>query len=52
MLDRAIGRRDSLTALMLPLADRNLLLPNVAVAELIDYLPGEPVLGARVGTWG
>ncbi|MBD8624059.1 chemotaxis protein CheW [Pseudomonas sp. CFBP 13727] len=46
MLDRAIGRRDSLTALVLPLADRSLLLPNVAVAELIDYLPGEPVLGA------
>ncbi|WP_296251317.1 chemotaxis protein CheW [Pseudomonas sp. UBA4194] len=46
MLDRAIGRRDSLTALLLPLAERTLLLPNVAVAELIDYLPGEPVLGA------
>ncbi|PTU74290.1 chemotaxis protein CheW [Pseudomonas mangrovi] len=26
-----------LTALMLPLADRNLLLPNVALAELIPY---------------
>lgn len=27
----------SLTALLVPLADRNLLLPNVAVAELIPY---------------
>ena len=46
MLDRAIGRRDSLVALLLPLAERTLLLPNVAVAELIDYIPGEPLLGA------
>lgn len=30
-------RQDSLTGLMLPLAGRYLLLPNVAVAELIDY---------------
>ncbi|MEE4462558.1 chemotaxis protein CheW, partial [Azotobacter chroococcum] len=28
---------DSLTALLLPLADRTLLLPNVAVAEIIPY---------------
>ena len=37
----------SLTGLILPLDDRNLLLPNVAVAELIDYQdcsaePGAP----------
>ena len=29
----------SLTALLVPLADRTLLLPNVAVAELIPYRP-------------
>lgn len=32
-------RRDSLTGLLLPLADRYLLVPNVAVAEFIDYQP-------------
>ncbi len=31
------GTRNSLTGLLLPLADRYLLLPNVAVAELIGY---------------
>ncbi|WP_295478711.1 chemotaxis protein CheW [uncultured Pseudomonas sp.] len=31
------SRRASLTTLLLPLSDRFLLLPNVAVAELIDY---------------
>lgn len=41
MLDHGIGRRNSLTALLLPLANRCLLLPNVAVAELIDYAPGQ-----------
>ncbi|WP_129972239.1 MULTISPECIES: chemotaxis protein CheW [unclassified Pseudomonas] len=30
-------RASQLTGLLLPLADRNLILPNVAVAELIDY---------------
>lgn len=30
-------RTSNLTGLLLPLADRNLILPNVAVAELIDY---------------
>lgn len=30
-------RTGSLTGLLLPLADRHLILPNVAVAELIDY---------------
>lgn len=39
MLDHRIS---SLTGLLLPLADRHLLLPNVAVAELIDYQKGEP----------
>ena len=46
MLDRAIGRRDTLTGLILPLAERSLLLPNVAVAELIEYQAGEPLPGA------
>ncbi|HEF4759847.1 TPA: chemotaxis protein CheW [Pseudomonas putida] len=32
-------RSINLTGLLLPLADRNLILPNVAVAELIDYQP-------------
>ncbi len=36
----------SLTGLMLPLADRYLLLPNVAVAELIDFQRGEPASDA------
>ncbi|MDD0976012.1 chemotaxis protein CheW [Pseudomonas fontis] len=34
------GRRSSLTGLLLPLSDRSLVLPNVAVAELIGYPPG------------
>lgn len=42
MLDRAIGRRTTLTALLLPLSDRTLVLPNVAVAELIGYQFGQP----------
>ncbi|MEE9099754.1 chemotaxis protein CheW [Pseudomonas nitroreducens] len=36
---------DSLTGLLVPLADRNLLLPNVAVAELITYRAPHPVDG-------
>ena len=36
MLDH---RTSNLTGLLLPLADRNLILPNVAIAELIDYQP-------------
>ena len=32
-------RTSNLTGLLLPLADRNLILPNVAIAELIDYQP-------------
>jgi len=42
MLERTIGRRTTLTALLLPLADRTLVLPNVAVAELIGYQYGQP----------
>jgi chemosensory pili system protein ChpC len=38
--------RTVLTTLMLPLADRSLILPNVAVAELIDYQLRQPVKGA------
>ena len=33
-------RTSNLIGLLLPLADRHLILPNVAVAELIDYQPG------------
>ncbi|PYY80279.1 chemotaxis protein CheW [Pseudomonas sp. TKO26] len=33
-------RASTLTGLLLPLADRTLILPNVAVAELIDYQQG------------
>ncbi|KPA89448.1 MULTISPECIES: chemotaxis protein CheW [Pseudomonas] len=49
-------RASSLTGLMLPLADRYLLLPNVAVAELIDFQRGEPASDAppwylRQVTW-
>ena len=41
------SRLTSLTGLLLPLSDRHLLLPNVALAELIDYQdcsaePGAP----------
>ncbi|MFZ0156063.1 chemotaxis protein CheW [Pseudomonas sp.] len=36
------GRRSSLTGLLLALADRCLVLPNVAVAELIGYQSGTP----------
>lgn len=39
MLDHRVG---SLTSLLLPLSDRYLLLPNVAIAELIDWQHGEP----------
>ncbi len=42
----AQSRQVSLTGLLLPLSDRTLLLPNVAVAELIDYQPGTPVANA------
>lgn len=38
--------RTTLTTLMLPLSDRSLILPNVAVAELIDYQLRQPVRGA------
>ena len=39
MLEQATrsGRRSTLTGLLLPLSDRCLVLPNVAVAELIGY---------------
>ncbi|HEK1683749.1 TPA: chemotaxis protein CheW [Pseudomonas putida] len=35
MLEHIAGQRNSLTGLLLPLGDRTLVLPNVAVAELI-----------------
>ena len=40
---------DSLTGLLLPLSDRTLLLPNVAVAELIAYR--NPQVAAGVPQW-
>lgn len=39
----------SLTGLLVPLADRTLLLPNVAVAELIPYRP--PVISPGLPSW-
>jgi len=36
----------SITGLLVPLADRTLLLPNVAVAELIPYRVPQPTQGA------
>jgi chemosensory pili system protein ChpC len=42
MPERAFSRRDSLSALLLPLAERQLLVPDVAVAELIGYRTGVP----------
>jgi chemosensory pili system protein ChpC len=46
----------TLTGLLLPLSDRHLLLPNVAVAELIDYQdsiaePGAPLWFLGPITW-
>jgi chemosensory pili system protein ChpC len=52
MLDHAIGRRTSLTGLLLPLSDRCLLLPNVAVAELIGYQFGHPAADAPAWNLG
>lgn len=46
MPDRPLERRQTLTALLLPLTDRQLILPNVAVAELIEHRTGTPVPGA------
>ncbi|MBD1585303.1 chemotaxis protein CheW [Pseudomonas typographi] len=46
MPERPLERRQTLTALLLPLADRQLVLPNVAVAELIEYRSGTVVPGA------
>ncbi|CAI8927241.1 chemotaxis protein CheW [Pseudomonas donghuensis] len=40
------NRRSSLTGLLLPLSDRCLVLPNVAVAELIGFQAGSPVLAS------
>lgn len=53
MLDHHFYQRtDNLTGLLLPLVDRNLILPNVAVAELIDYQPGRSTSIRHRGTWG
>ncbi|MHC6227770.1 chemotaxis protein CheW [Pseudomonas sp. X10] len=37
MFEHIAGQRSSLTCLLLPLGDRTLVLPNVAVAELIGH---------------
>lgn len=42
MPERAFSRRDTLSTLLLPLAERQLIVPDVAVAELIGYRPGVP----------
>ena len=47
MLELIAGQRSSLTGLLLPLGDRTLVLPNVAVVELIGQRnlvcePGDP----------
>lgn len=39
------SRRNTLTGLLLPLSDRCLVLPNVAVAELIGYQACTPLAG-------
>jgi chemosensory pili system protein ChpC len=51
MLEHIAGQRSSLTGLLLPLGDRALVLPNVAVAELIGQraIACEPASPA--GTW-
>lgn len=49
MLDHRIR---SLIGLLLPLSDRTLVLPNIAVAELIDYQPGLPVADTPDGFLG
>jgi len=46
MLEHLRARQISLTGLLLRLADRQLLLPNVAIAELIGYQPGQRSAGA------
>jgi chemosensory pili system protein ChpC len=38
-------QRDRLVGLLLPLADRQLLLPNVAIAELVAYQPPQALDG-------
>ena len=40
----SVQQSSHLTGLLVPLADRNLLLPNVAVAELITYRAPHPVV--------
>ena len=52
MPERQIDRRNNLTVLLLPLADRMLVLPNVAVAELIDYQEPVPTPGAPAWALG
>ncbi|MBV4539206.1 MULTISPECIES: chemotaxis protein CheW [Pseudomonas] len=45
MLEHIAGQRSTLTGLLLPLGDRTLVLPNVAVAELI----GQRALSCQIG---
>jgi chemosensory pili system protein ChpC len=46
MPEPAFSRRDALSALLLPLAERPLVVPDVAVAELIGYRTGVPAGGS------
>ncbi len=52
-MSQAVATRDEasevLTALLIPLADRQLLLPNTAVAELIAYRP--PITSDGMPDW-
>ncbi|MBF8778870.1 chemotaxis protein CheW [Pseudomonas fulva] len=45
MLEHIAGQRSILTGLLLPLADRTLVLPNVAIAELVGQPASIPEAG-------
>ena len=48
----APANTETLTGLLLPLADRTLLVPNVALAELVPYrAPSSDSGYARLATW-
>lgn len=49
MPDRTFSRRETLSVLLLPLAGRQLMVPDVAVAELIGYRPGDT--SGRAAPW-
>lgn len=49
MPDRTFSRRETLSVLLLPLAGRQLVVPDVAVAEIIGYRPGDTA--GRAAPW-